>query len=688
MRWMAIITTLVILSRHATLKSTKILSIFIQVLGTVYSLLFLVTLTFKTNFPNYLNTIRPVGEHYQLASLLVVSIPLIFSNLLAKKVDKKIILLSKIALSINLVALVFTFARGAWLVILLLPVLLVLVKKESVVSLKKYKIMLILILGAVIGVISFGLSNDLQHSNNKIDEARSFKNLHQQSLNFKSRISYYSQALNRFKPNPVWGTGLNTYTNSQGEIISTRGITSYTHNFLLQMLTETGIFSLVIFVVIFSYIVYQLFTKTQKASKPTNVGVFLAFSLSLLYSFYDFNLNLSFTTLAVFSLAILVICNSDNPRKFSLTKLGSFLNGFLILCLVALEVFIVTGLFSTILNLKADHFKENGNHEMASELYLNSLKIFPFAKNDFQEAISYFDYYFPEKSSAVIEKWTKVNSDDGIMYIFLANRSLNNRDPQGALKYINRLLESELRPVPDSGMIKRLLELNRPTNSAEINPDLLKFIRLFNVVNLRKPNIYFDWPTVNVYYETIINLSRNSKLNTLKSSEQKLIFDEAFTGHFILDASMIDNTNELVSLLDNLQSMNPDDNQYKLYKMIILELSSENHSLDVLDELVYDLKLSSVSQKQAVLYNILLSRLYLTKSKYYQQKDEQEMELKYINESIQMSPFTGFIRIYKANRLKEMGLINESNQALEECMDKISPLCRQWYLNQPNMQEQ
>ena len=145
----------------------------------------------------------------------------------------------------------------------------------------------------VVVVVFLGLVNDFQGYDNGRRVTRNFTNLHQQSLNFKTRLNYYSQAFLRLELNPIWGTGLNTYTNSWGEINQPGGVTSYTHNFLLQILTETGIFSALVFTTILIYVTFQLFITTRNHPNSTNTGVFVAVILSFLYSTYDFNLNLS-----------------------------------------------------------------------------------------------------------------------------------------------------------------------------------------------------------------------------------------------------------------------------------------------------------------------------------------------------------------------------------------------------------
>jgi len=679
MRWVAIITTLIVLSKHTGRSTAKILSVYIQLLGTVYSLVFLATLILKIIPPSYLNTIKLAGEHHQLASLLVISIPLILSNLLAKKAGKNVTMFSKVALAINLVALTFTFARGAWLTLIFIPPLFLLVRKKPISYLSRHKLAIALTSLLVVIVVFLGLVNDFQGYDNGHRVTRNFTNLHQQSLNFKTRLNYYSQAFLRLELNPIWGTGLNTYTNSGGGINQLDGITSYTHNFLLQILTETGIFSALVFTTILIYVIFQLFITARNHPNSTNTGVFVAFILSFLYSTYDFNLNLSLVFLVIFSLAISVIYNSNNKKAYSLKKFNFLLNSFLVLCFIVLEVFIVAALSSTILYMKADRFNASSNYQKASSLYLNSLRMFPLNNSHFKQTINYLDNHFPEKSDEIIKKWIWFNHNNGDMYNFLTNRALDGGDYKKSLKYLNLSLGSRYEPAPDSKTIQRMLRVIGSSNQTIIDPNVIKFVSLFDDFILGQPAVYFNWPTVNFYYKIVVDLSQNPDLKLFSPQEQELILDRALSGYFILDT--IDNSDEIISLLNKLIIMDPNNGRYTLYKKIVTELSSFEPSLKITEQLILELELSIQSSTKLITHRLLLSRLYVARSRHYQLVNRQDKELEYIDKAVQMSPLTASFRIYKINRLKVLGLLEESNQALKKCMAEISPLCKQWYLN-------
>jgi len=127
--------------------------------------------------------------------------------------------------------------------------------------------------------------------------------------------------------------------------------------------------------------------------------------------------------------------------------------------------------------------------------------------------------------------------------------------------------------------------------------------------------------------------------------------------------------------------MDPNNGRYTLYKKIVTELSSFEPSLKITEQLILELELSIQSSTKLITHRLLLSRLYVARSRHYQLVNRQDKELEYIDKAVQMSPLTASFRIYKINRLKVLGLLEESNQALKKCMAEISPLCKQWYLN-------
>ncbi len=329
--------------------------------------------------------------------------------------------------------------------------------------------------------------------------------------------------------------------------------------------------------------------------------------------------------------------------------------------------------------MKADRFNASSNYQKASSLYLNSLRMFPLNNSHFKQTINYLDNHFPEKSDEIIKKWIWFNHNNGDMYNFLTNRALDGGDYKKSLKYLNLSLGSRYEPAPDSKTIQRMLRVIGSSNQTIIDPNVIKFVSLFDDFILGQPAVYFNWPTVNFYYKIVVDLSQNPDLKLFSPQEQELILDRALSGYFILDT--IDNSDEIISLLNKLIIMDPNNGRYTLYKKIVTELSSFEPSLKITEQLILELELSIQSSTKLITHRLLLSRLYVARSRHYQLVNRQDKELEYIDKAVQMSPLTASFRIYKINRLKVLGLLEESNQALKKCMAEISPLCKQWYLN-------
>ncbi|MBT7929821.1 O-antigen ligase family protein, partial [Candidatus Peregrinibacteria bacterium] len=567
---------------------------------------------------------------------------------------------SRVVLVINLFALVFTLARGAWLALLFIFPLIIAIKKKSVVLLHKHKTFVISISLLVSVVVFLGVINDLNYTNNTNLTTRTLTNIHQQPLNFKARLGYYSRALSRFKHRLPWGTGLNTYTNSQSKVSHSNGITSYVHSFLLQILTETGIFSALSFLIILTYITRQLFVAARNSSDTTISGVFYAFTLSLIYSFYDFNLNTSLVFLTIFSLAISVIYDPRQKKVSPLERTGQTINFLVIFYLFLLLSFIVLGLYSTMISTKADKLVLNENHQEAYKLYLNSMKIFPYSNSNFEKTILYLDDYFPEKSHSLIQKWIRLNNNNGAMYTFLANRSLDSLDLNTSLEYMNISLSSGYEPSPSSETVKLALKFISHSSKTTLDPQIVRFIHLLNNFSLNHPVKYLDWEISEFYYQATLHLVYNLSFDTLIIQDKKIILESALDGFFILD---INENAHIINLLDRLIILNSNNQLYSQYKNILVSLSYSETSLQTIDQLISNLKPNIKASHLPQVSNVLLSHLYISKSKYYQSDNTVE-ELEYIDKAIQASPFTSSFRIYKAARLKDLGLMKESKNAL------------------------
>ena len=103
------------------------------------------------------------------------------------------------------------------------------------------------------------------------------------------RFRYWQAAISMFKENPFLGKGLGTFMAHFAEYLPNVGI-SYAHNCFLQILAESGIFSLVFFLTFLCLVLYIGIKKFFSERDPVLLGGICGLTGFLVHSFFDTNL--------------------------------------------------------------------------------------------------------------------------------------------------------------------------------------------------------------------------------------------------------------------------------------------------------------------------------------------------------------------------------------------------------------
>jgi O-antigen ligase len=243
-----------------------------------------------TGRPAPMNLVYATYGHSHLAGYLLLVIPLCFAQFLLVK-KKNLKLFSGGLLILYLISFVMTFSRGAFLVLPLVVLLLILLLRPKTALKKLAGWSLVLVpLGLILLILIFSFSSF--GIEKKLEEPRHWliKQLVKPEFQAK-RLDYWQQALEGFKARPFFGFGWGTF-----EIVSLRfqrvnlGWSSFTHNFYFQVLAEAGIFAFLSFLgflfVSFDYL-WRLVRKNL--SNPLLVGGAGAILASSFHSFFDFD---------------------------------------------------------------------------------------------------------------------------------------------------------------------------------------------------------------------------------------------------------------------------------------------------------------------------------------------------------------------------------------------------------------
>lgn len=224
-----------------------------------------------------LNLLFSHTGHNQAVYLLIFTLPLSTNFLLQKKSWQTMVIFA-----LHFSAIIFSFARGAW-IMAFGYFLFVLIKKTSAIQLKKLFFGLLFTL-VICGLSIFAISL-LPLS---IKEALPLPATYRQQLikgEFRqdSRFANWRQALRGFADQPLVGTGPGTfYLTSRKYHQTLHDGAALAHNFVLQTLSEQGIIgSLPLFCLLF------LLSKKAKKIPRLTEGLFL----SAIYSNIEYNLD-------------------------------------------------------------------------------------------------------------------------------------------------------------------------------------------------------------------------------------------------------------------------------------------------------------------------------------------------------------------------------------------------------------
>lgn len=211
---------------------------------------------------------------------LILIMPILFSILLYKEFIKSNI--KKIGIFIIwlalLACLVLTQSRAVWLGFILsfglLNLYLISIVKMRI------KIIFLVIIILLSTAMFFTVSQPIK------DRIASIMQIKGSSL---FRIQLWEESLSMIKDFPLFGVGLNTYTEA-GRIYKKAGGGFYPHNSYLQMAAEIGIIGLCAFLLIILKLFMYGFGILRSTNDKLLLGLFLAIVAFLTQSFFDVNL--------------------------------------------------------------------------------------------------------------------------------------------------------------------------------------------------------------------------------------------------------------------------------------------------------------------------------------------------------------------------------------------------------------
>lgn len=323
-----------------------------------------------------------LGQPNFLGSFLVLIIPLsLYLFIIARSVFSKSIYF--LLLLLNLLALIFSASRGAWVALFIsffLFLFLFYFKKNRKVF---YWGLFFLIL----------ILAPLFVSKNYLGER--FRSAFDFSRGSSSaRVVIWNSSLDFIKSNP-WGLGLENqkeaiidyYQVDWAKFTKVNTIFDRAHNIFLDILLTVGVLGLLIFLIFYLFI-FRVIFRSIKGDKNNLLNIFLFFSISAYLISLFFNFAVVVTEIYFFLLMAIVFSLNfnfvfdfeNNNSNFSKNK-----NIFKYSLTIILFYFCFVGIFYQIRNIKADY-------------YFNEAKKF-FYNGEIPSAMLTFSYFLDQKSN-------------------------------------------------------------------------------------------------------------------------------------------------------------------------------------------------------------------------------------------------------------------------------------------------
>jgi O-antigen ligase len=248
-----------------------------------------------------------------LGEYLVLVLPLLFAMLLCSK-QFNLKMLFGVSFALCLSCLVFTWSRGAWLGFIISAVIFILVKSPDFLA------GIILTSPAIMLSLSFFINTDV------MQRILSIGNTSDSSTEYRLNIWRGAERLIADKGIAGIGIGEGAFASvfPQYALAGTEGA-PHTHSLYLQLITETGIFSLIVFALLcFSYmsLVFAYISKSSGTQSRTMSTGFLCGIIAFLiqgftdYTWYNYRVYLFFWVMLGFAMAVLNLCKENDRRKY------------------------------------------------------------------------------------------------------------------------------------------------------------------------------------------------------------------------------------------------------------------------------------------------------------------------------------------------------------------------------------
>jgi len=408
-------------------KHLSLLIWFLLFVGVVLSLISFYFIAFPPppNFPTS-SLVYAFHGHNHLSDYLLLILPL-SAVLWIKEKNKKTRWKFFGLLLFLLTSFFLTFARGAYVVLSLILVLILWIYKPTLKKTLFLGSIALLPLISLLGIMLFSHSRVASKINHTYEPNERLEWLWRQTIkpvDSEGRLDYWKQAWEGFKLRPVFGNGPGTFRLTSRRFQTRPDSWSrFAHSLILGSLSEIGIVGSIIFL---SLVVLSLFyaKRNNLYTKMLWVGLLA----SVLHCSFDFDFD--FIAILVLFWILLASMLVEERRKKNIHSL------VVTSLTIVVSVYIGMLLGREILVLKQEYEKIHTEKQI-SKYHLQSVHVFPFDRQ------SWIDYFRANEKSEEFGELKKraefFNKEDGEMLIVIA-KVLQENDTVAAKKMYEKII--------------------------------------------------------------------------------------------------------------------------------------------------------------------------------------------------------------------------------------------------------
>lgn len=637
-----ILTSLPILANRRFLSRLTTVLIFVAMILSLISIYFLLPGT-KRGFAD-ISFFYVTHGHNHLADYLLLIVPVALFKAFFLGRHR---LFYRLSLFFILAAFLLTFSRFSWLVLALLPIVIYLInplffKQRFIFKISVLGISLTLFI-VILALAPAWINSSINGANRAIQKPY-LGNLLIKPIYLLPRLTFISHAIKQFKGSPWFGFGPGTFQYVSRAPLVNIGGTVYAHSLPFQLLYETGLFGLAIYISGLSFFIIAALRSIRRSDQlgtASLAGVFL----SLIHAQLDFDWQISAVRLTAWFLLLATIAPTHTLQKNSSDWVPRRI--LIIPCLLPV-------LFTVF-------------------VFVNPL----FNRGEYKRRVEISDQEFDYATSQkLLNLWSRLDWGNGEMFSWMAQRHIDQGKMNQAVADFMLASSAVLHPTITIAQANVFLDDFLSTSPTLSPTEMVDVLEVLNRAYF--PHDFF-WYSPYEYqkkiYETIDRIPRSDDFG-LDGSKGGLVSYWRYLTALLTDNKRFDIYQDFI---DAAARADPDQIEYRRISSINRQLSeNDNDPFEIKKSIAELVLVLNVGQKDV--YRYLLSYLYTALADSYNKRGLDNEEIDARIQAIDVLPSLGSAYLTLAQHYQMNRQSEKMENILAKCQERVSIDCRSWFV--------